>query len=140
MDGIQVWLYVLKLLKDLFLLFRISQRNTCKASISFSMTLAVPLQRFSIVLAFALASFNNSCMQNIINLWDYTEVLHNLCFVSTSFLFSETFFFRLIVICMGLTWPSFNVFPLWSHPLWFWRGIRSEKGRCWNKTKNWGQT
>ena len=57
------------------------------------MNLAVPLQRFSIVLAFALASFNNSCMQNIINLWDYTEVLHNLCFVSTSFLFSETFFF-----------------------------------------------
>ena len=49
-------------------------------------------------------------MHNVINIWGYTEILHNLGFLWTSFLFSETFFFHVIVICMGLTWPSFNFF------------------------------
>ena len=47
-------------------------------------------------------------MHNIIDVWGYTEILHNLHFVSAVFLSSETFFFHLIVTCMGLTWPSFN--------------------------------
>ena len=47
-----IWFVCSKLLKICFFKFPISQRNTCKASISLSINLTVRLQRFSIVLTF----------------------------------------------------------------------------------------
>ena len=57
-----------------------------------------------------LFSLNNSCMHNIINVWGYTEILHNLCFLSAVFWLVKHFVFHLTVTCMCLTWPSFNFF------------------------------
>ena len=44
-------------------------------------------------------------MHNIINVWGYTEILHNLRFVSAVFC-QVKHSFHLIVTFMGLTWPS----------------------------------
>ena len=46
-------------------------------------------------------------MLNIINVCGYTEILHNLRFVSAVFC-QVKHSFHLIVTFMGLTWPSFN--------------------------------
>ena len=63
---------------------------------SLSINLAVRLQRFRVklglVLFCLLFSLNNSCMHNIINVWGYTEILHNLCFVSAVFCRMKHFF------------------------------------------------
>ena len=43
-------------------------------------------------------------MHSIINVWGYTEILHNLRFVSAVFC-QVKHSFHLIVTFMGLTWP-----------------------------------
>ena len=45
-------------------------------------------------------------MHNIIDVWGYTEILHNLHFVSAVFCLVKHFFS--FDRNMGLTWPSFN--------------------------------
>ena len=76
---------------------------------SLSINLAVRLQRFSIVLL--LFSLNNSCMYNIINVWGYTEIVHNLCFVSAAFCLVKHFF-SFDRNMHGLNLAFFNFFPL----------------------------
>ena len=59
----------------------------------FSLSINLAARCKGVVLFCLLFSLNKSCMHNIINVWGYTEILHNLRFVSAVFLPSETFFF-----------------------------------------------
>ena len=59
----------------------------------FSLSINLAARCKGVVLFCLLFSLNKSCMHNIINVWGYTEILHNLRFVSAVFLSSETFFF-----------------------------------------------
>ena len=100
-----IWFVCSKLLKICFFNSRFVKEYL--QGFSLSINLAVRLQRFGIMFCL-LFSLNNSCMHNTINVWGYTEILHNLYFDSAVFCLVKHFFFNLIVTCMGLTWPSFN--------------------------------
>ena len=95
-----IWFVCSKLLKICFFNSRFVKEYL--QGFSLSINLAVRLQRFGIMFCL-LFSLNNSCMHNTINVWGYTEILHNLCFVSAVFCLEKHFFFNLIVTCMGLT-------------------------------------
>ena len=102
-----IWFVCSKLLKICFFNSRFVKEYL--QGFSLSINLAVRLQRFSIVLL--LFSLNNSCMYNIINVWGYTEIVHNLCFVSAAFCLVKHFF-SFDRNMHGLNLAFFNFFPL----------------------------
>ena len=99
-----IWFVCSKLLKIFFFNSRFIKEYF--QGFSSSINLAVVCK--GLVLLCLLFSLNKSCMHNIINVWGYTEILHNLRSVSAVFCLVKHFFS--FDRNMGLNWPSFNFF------------------------------
>ena len=76
-----IWFVCSKLLKICFF----NSRFVKEYLQGFSLSINLAARCKGVVLFCLLFSLNKSCMHNIINVWSYTEILHNLRFVSAVF-------------------------------------------------------